>query len=307
MPLAGQGRWIDLQLRPAPRLTWWGPAWALICGTIASGGWEPAGRDVLRIGLALFLVDPVLPALWGGLETLAGGAATSEAPFVHPLHLPWPARFLARLKRRLTDLGSPTGTSLLLLLLLTAALSAALGPAVWSLSLLAVLLAFVSLALAGSRSQIWAFVRALLEVAGAWVVGYVLFHPGDVTLPAWHMGDPVWPALFDGLRAHGLATLPALLFALAYFSVLQVSRGAQAAAGWGLFLLAQLGVGVILIGLHQPLFAAGILLLVAIQTLFRPWLRRSGGVWFLQQTQFYVMAIMLLTALGLRWVGRLPF
>jgi len=257
----------------------------------------------LRIGLALFLVDPVLPALWGGLETLAGGATTSGTPFAHPLHLPWPARLLARLKRHLTDLRSPTGISLLLLLLLTAALSAALGPAISGLSLLAVLLAFVSLALAGSRSQIWLFVRALLEVAGAWVAGYILFHPGGVALPAWPMGDPVWPVLFAGLRAHGPATLPALLFALAYFSVLQVSPGAQATAGWRLFLPAQLGVGVILISLHQFLFAAGVLLLVATQTLFRPWLRPSGGVWFLQQTQFYVMAVMLVTALGLRWVG----
>lgn len=303
MPASSQGRWIDLQLRPAARLTWWGPAWALLCGTIASGGWELAGRDALRFGLALFLVDPVLGAVWGSLEALAAEIATPEAAPATDLRRAWPVRLLARLGRRLAGLWSPTGASLLLTVPVAVALSIVLGPAVSGLIFVCIPLAVLSLALFGPRSRVWALVRALLEVTLTWVVGYVLFRPGGMTLPALDLADPAWPVLLHWLRAHGPATLLALLFALTYFSVLRLSQGVQGAGGWGLFLPAQIGVALLLVGLRQPLFAAGILLLVTAQALFRPWLTRRGGIWFLRQTQFYVMAVMLVAALGLRWVG----
>ncbi len=299
MPPSAQGRWIELQLRPAARLTWWGPAWALICGTIASGGWQPSGRDLLRIGLALLLVDPVLGAVWDGLEALADDLHRPLSSAPDP-PVPQPFRGLIRPGRRLARVVSVTATSLLLTLLLVAVLAILLGRAASWLILGAVLLAIAMVMLVGSHSLLWALMRALLEVGLAWVLALVLFRPGGLPPPAGALADLTRPVTLEWLRAHGPQLAPAILCSLTYFSVLRLSHGATRTAGWSLFLPAQAALAVPLILLQRPLLAAGILLLVAAQALFRPWLGRRGGAWFLHHTQFYVMAVMLLTAVGLR-------
>jgi hypothetical protein len=210
---------------------------------------------------------------------------------------------LTRLGRRFARLGSATTASLLLTLLLVTMLAVLLGRAVSWLILVAVLLAILVVMLAGPRSRLWALTRALLEVGLAWVVALLLFWPGSLPLPADAIGELTWPILRDWLGAYGPLLSPAFFCSLAYLSVLCLSHGLTRAAGWSLFLPAQVALAVLLILLERPLFAAGVLILVAAQALFRPWLGRRGGAWFLRQTQFYVMAVMLLTAVGLRTAG----
>jgi len=213
---------------------------------------------------------------------------------------------LIQLGGHLAQLACATSASLLLVLLLVAVLAILLGHAASWLILGAVLFAIFVVLSAGPHSRAWTLTRALLEVGLAWMLALLLFRPGGLSLPTEAITDFTWPALLGWLRAYGPELAPAFLCSLAYLSVVRLSHGFTRAVGWAFFLPTQVGLAVLLILLKRPLFAAGVLLLVAAQALFRPWLRRRGGAWFLRQTQFYVMAVMLLTAVGLRTGGWPP-
>lgn len=60
------GRWIALDVRPTRPLTWLGPAWATLCGALASGGLTLAGQSFLTLVLSLLLSDTLLGA-WRAL------------------------------------------------------------------------------------------------------------------------------------------------------------------------------------------------------------------------------------------------
>lgn len=60
------GRWIALDVRPTRPLTWIGPSWAVICGSLASGGLAFKGQTVLFLIVALLLCD----ALFGAWRAL---------------------------------------------------------------------------------------------------------------------------------------------------------------------------------------------------------------------------------------------
>lgn len=62
---------ISLHLAPSRYGTWLGPAWAAICGAIASGQIAANWQDIFRLLMAIVLMDPLLNAFgsaWSGLR-----------------------------------------------------------------------------------------------------------------------------------------------------------------------------------------------------------------------------------------------
>ena len=57
------GPLMKLEVRVSRPLTWLGPAWAALCGAVASGWLTLSGENLLFLLIALFLAD----ALWGTL------------------------------------------------------------------------------------------------------------------------------------------------------------------------------------------------------------------------------------------------
>ena len=57
------GPLMKLEVRVDRPLTWLGPAWAALCGAVASGWLTLSGQNLLVLIIALFLAD----ALWGTL------------------------------------------------------------------------------------------------------------------------------------------------------------------------------------------------------------------------------------------------
>src|SRR5712692_6596289 len=60
------GRLIALDIRPTRALTFLGPAWATLCGAIASGGLTLRGQTLLTLTFCFLLSDALLGA-WRSL------------------------------------------------------------------------------------------------------------------------------------------------------------------------------------------------------------------------------------------------
>jgi hypothetical protein len=111
--------------------------------------------------------------------------------------------------------------------------------------------------------------RGVLDIGLAWVLGHVAF--GALTIPS---------------------VLLALLFSVAYASSLDLARGGQSARRW---LLAQLGVAVILVLLQQPIATLAFIAVLIAQGLLATVLHSLP---FARAAQFWLMLAMLIAALS---------
>ena len=275
---------IDLEVQLGRPLTWLSPAWAALCGAVASGRLALSGQAALTMLLTLLLAD----ATWGFLWKLA---AEREWPADN-----CPSRAEVRLAAPpYTVPGSPSqrafqrlgeflawwresfwprhGSALLIVLPLTAALAAILGRRMIILTSAA--LAIVALAfLLRRRGAPPLALQAILGMGLAWLAGHVAFGP---------LG---WPSL-----------LLAILYTGTYRACLALAEGKRP------FILlngSQGAVVALLVALGQPIAAGLVGLSLLPQMLLQPYLRRGGmEAWYLRRTHVFLMGGMMAAALAI--------
>jgi chlorophyll synthase len=287
-------RWVlgplmKLEVRITRPLTWLGPAWAALCGAVASGWLTLSGQNLLVLLIALFLAD----ALWGTLwhliaerDWFVSSPWPSQSQEFSLTVLPYtaPGSLSHRLGRRLAWWQAvfwPRLSSALLglavVLPLTLILAVILGQRVIILTAAALAITVLALLRARRHSAPPLSLRAILEMGFAWLAGHTAF--GPLTL---------WSFL--------LATC----YTVAYHSCLTLAKG-SGKHSLTLLKVSQAAVIAFLIFLRQPVIAgvAGLLLLP--QMLLQPFLGRGGvELWYLQRTRPFLMAGMLLAALAIR-------
>ena len=59
-----EGRLLTLQVRSAGTRTWLGPAWAVLCGAVASGGLELHWQTLVGLLFVVLLADVFLGTVW---------------------------------------------------------------------------------------------------------------------------------------------------------------------------------------------------------------------------------------------------
>jgi hypothetical protein len=295
----GLGRWARLRLESAGRLIALGPAWAVLCGAIASGRLGGDGHDLLTLLLALLLAEPLLGGLWRVVVESpweawsAASPTTDQRPALPPLPYTAPGSPSARLTAWLSEL----------LARLSTASGAQLAQAVGELVGLAILALAVAIVLG---RQILALLLVALAIA---VVQAISQRRG------W-WGTTIWPAVFDlglawligegafrelSLAGSGASLAVAGLYTIAYAGGIALTRS-DFRRGLAAFAGAQGLVAALLIALQRPLYAGAVGLLLVPPLLLASWLPRTGGdgAWLLQRTQFFWLAGMLVAALAIR-------
>jgi len=270
--------------------TWLGPAWAVLCGVIASGGFGWQGEDWLRLALLILLVD----GGWGTLWAASGGTdwATLARRWHHwrfgepvtalPYTLPgspgdrvsrWLGQMRAWWRDVLWPACGPALSAIAIALPVTAVLGAILGTELLLLSAAALAVMELGLAWEGGRGSIAPGWDAVIAILLPWLAGHVAC--GPLTL-----------------YSAGLA----LVFALAWGAAWQSGARWKRALGSGVQFLAV----ALLVVLRHPLAAGGLLLLQAPQWVLLPWLQRGQPVsWYVRYARPWLMAAMLVAAWAL--------
>lgn len=284
------GGLIRLQARLTHLTTWLGPAWAALCGIVASGGFGWQGEDWLRLALLILLVDGGWGTLWaalGGTDWATPvrrwrnwhyGEPATPLPYTLP-DSPGDrvSRWLGQMRAWWRDLFWPAcGPALLAVgtaLPVTAVLGALLGMELLLLSVAALAVMQLGLAWEGGRGSIAPGWDAVVAVALPWLAGHAAF--GPLTL-----------------YSAGLA----LAFVLAWGAAWQADSHWKCALGIG----AQFLAAVLLVVLHHPLAAGGLLLLLAPQLALLPWLRRGQPPsWYVRYSRPWLMMALLVAAWAL--------
>ncbi len=248
------GRRIALELRPAQPITWIGPAWATLCGGLASGALSLSGETLLRFAIVIILTDPVLGAwraAWVYTNWRAPLSVWKPTPTRSWTLLPY-ARLnspAARLSQWISSRAKfwrgavmpQVGNALSALVvsgLIALTVARVVGEVTFFITLLALAAAPLEAELGAQGAGKWA--RALGEIGFAWLIGHSAF-----AMPTW---ESVLLALFFAFAYRGLLSITGareLGFAIANLSqvvvtVLLVARGAMVHAGFiGIGLIAQ--------------------------------------------------------------------
>jgi len=282
---------MKLEVRITRPLTWLGPAWAALCGAMASGRLTLSGHNLLVLISALFLAD----ALWGTLwhliaerDWFVSSNWPSQAQEANLTALPYTApgspshRIFGRLRQGLAwwrrvfwpRLGL-TLLGLMVALPLTLILAIILGRRVIILTSAALAVMVLALLRMRRHSAPPLSLRALLEMGFAWLAGHTAF--GPLTL---------WSFL--------LATF----YTVAYHSCLGLAKGKHLLTS---LKASQAAVIILLIFLRQPIVAGVIGLLLLPQMLLQPFLGQGEmELWYLRHVGPFLMAGMLLAALAVR-------
>lgn len=328
---------MQLRIEPAPRLTAFGPGWAAICGAVASVGltWSFEALSVL-VG-AVVLVDPVVQSVWAALEALVSAGRRQAASLPYEKHRRsglQPDAVHAELRRQAASLPYEAhsrrsglhpdaafeepgrqATSLpyvdvwrrwqktiwpvLLVLMagppLALALALRLGRGAPLMVAVSAVLVLVSLVMFGPDSTIGRLARAGGEIGLGWAIGYAVLSatvwspPPDATVPE---VISTWWNIYAAPATVGA------FFVLSHAAWLALPAGASTGRiRW--LNVGQVGVVITLVVLRQPLAAAGVALAVVGQALFQPWIATLGPTWYVRRTQWFLMAGMLMAALGI--------
>ena len=284
------GGLIRLQAHLADPTTWLCPAWATLCGVVASGrfGWQ--GRDFLRLALLILLVDGGWGTLWAALGNTDWATPLRRwrnYRFGEPIPTPpytlpsspgdrashWLGQLRAWWRDVLWVTCGPALAAILVALPVTAVLAALLGPELTLLSLAALAAMQLGLVREGGRGFVTPGWNAAIVVALPWLAGQATF--GALTL-----------------RSTGLA----LAFGLAWGAAWQAGSAWRRALG----IVAQLLAATLLVALHLPLAAGITLLLLAPQLALFPWLQRGQSAsWYARHARPWLMAAMLVAAWAL--------
>jgi hypothetical protein len=274
------------------------PAWAALCGALASGGMTLSTEPLLQLAILMFLVDVIWGGLWSGLaatdwatplyrwQSWRRGNPVRLLPYTSPNA---PAGHFARTWGQLRSwwhelaqpsLG-PTLSALVLLLPLALVIAALLGVLPFLITLAAIALLQILFAITGGDAHPQPSPQALFEISLPWLAGHALFAA---------------PTLASALVA--------LAYGLSYAGGLRLTQNQPGLARWN---LGQIIAVVVLVVLHQPV-AAGIAgLLFLVQALLEPGLFDeeteqvipAAVARFLRSARPWLMAAMLVTAWGL--------
>jgi hypothetical protein len=281
------GGLIHLQVRLTNLITWLGPAWATLCGVVASGNFGWRGQDWSRLALLVLLVDGGWGTLWvalGGTDWATPLRRWRNWRFGQPLATPpytlpgspgdQASHWLGQLRAWWRDIFWPTcGPALsatAVALPVVAVLGALLGTELVLLSAAALAVMQLGLAWEGGRGSIAPGWNAAITITLPWLAGHAAF--GSLTL-----------------RSAG----PALAFALAWRSAWRADLLWERILGIG----TQLLVVALLVVSHRALAAGLLLLLLVPQLALFPWLRRGQPAsWYVRYTRPWLMAAMLVAA-----------
>jgi hypothetical protein len=173
---------------------WLGPAWAVICGVVAAAQFDWSGSAFIALFLALVIAEGLWASLWAALAETNwslplgrwrewhAGAPVKPLPFTQPgSPAAWFAVVLGYCRDWFShDLLFNYGgvlTTALLTPFIALVLSAVLGAPVMLLSIVAILLPQLALALCRCNGQPSAILRGVVEMALPLLLGYVLFKP----------------------------------------------------------------------------------------------------------------------------------
>lgn len=282
------GHFIRIQIPARSRALWLSPAWAVVCGIVASSAFVWTGRDVLIAMLAVLLADGAWATAWWGLVETDWPQLIARWPQVtpDPVGQPWPLarpgspadraqHWTARTRVWWREVLWPEASTPVLSALvssgLAVVLSAIIGWAALTLSLGAFALTQIGVLLEHQHGRASHVARGAMDVGLAWALGHTAF--GTLT------------PLSAGVAA---------LFAIAYGSSVDLARGGQQARWW---LLPQLAIVIILVLIQQPLAAFAVISLLIAQSLLAT-VRR--GLPFAQGAQVWLLLAMLVTALAIR-------
>ena len=287
------GPLMKLEVQVNRPLTWLGPAWAALCGAVASGWLTLSGQNLLFLLIVLFLAD----ALWGTLwhliaeqDWFVSSNWRSPAQEASLTALPYTApgspshRIFSRLGRKLAwwravfwPRQGPAFVGLVVALPLTLILAVILGQRVIILTSAALAIMVLALLCARRHSPPPLSLRAILEMGLAWLAGHTAF--GSLTM---------WSFLL------------AAFYTVAYHSCLKLARN-SGKPSLVLLKVSQAAVIVLLIFLRQPVVAGVMGLLLLPQMLLQPFLGQGQvELWYLRRTRPFLMAGMLLAALAIR-------
>ena len=287
------GPLMKLEVRINRPLTWLGPAWAALCGAVASGWLTLSGQNLLVLLIALFLADALWGTLWHLLaerDWFVSSNWRSQAQEASLTALPYTApgspshRIFSRLGQKLAwwraVFWPRQGSALLGLavaLPLTLVLAVIVGRRVIILTTAALAIMVLALLRTRRHSVPPLSLRAILEMGLAWLAGHTAF------------GPLTW-------RSFLLATL----YTVAYHSCLKLAK--NGGKHWlTLLKVSQAAVITLLIFLRQPVVAGVVGLLLLPQMLLQPFLDQGQvGLWYLRRTRPFLMAGMLLAALAIR-------
>jgi hypothetical protein len=285
-PIAG--RLLALDFRPARPLTLLGPAWAVLCGSIASGGLLLQTPTLLNLVLLLLLCDALLGA-WRSLWLHADWRTAlprnlTNARIWSMTSSDTPSFFLQRWTRGISQrirflrivawpLIDSEITGMLVAGILALCVAVVLGQLPTILTVVALLLALIEGQLGVERG---ALLRAIFEIALPWSIAQSAF------------GGFSW-----------LALVVIGLFTLMYFALLGLVAAPSGRWTW-LSILIQFGVIGILIAFKVAagagIVALGLLAQVLWQARFR--VERNGRA-YAQHVQSYLMIEMLVVAIML--------
>jgi hypothetical protein len=284
---------MKLEVRVNRPLTWLGPAWAALCGAVASGGLTFSGQNLLVLFVVLFLTSALWSTLWhliaetswvaSSHQSLQGNAAgLTVLPYTvpgSPSHRVFRGvgQKLAWWRAVLWRRESPALVSLGVVLPLTVILAIILGQRVIILTVAALAIMVLALLRARRHTVFPLSLRAILEMGLAWLTGHTAFAP----LTLWSF-------------------LLATLYTVVYHSCLKLAtnRGKR----WlTLSKVSQAAVIALLVSLRQPIIAGVVGLLLLPQMLLQPFLDQGEvELWYLRRTGPFLMAGMLLAALAVR-------
>lgn len=197
----------DNIFEPVVRLTarwrrggaWLGPTWAVLCGIIAAAQFHWSSNEFVAIFVALVIAEGLWASLWAALAetnwsmSLRRWSEWHEGAPVKSLPFTQPGSIAARLAVTLgycrdwlaRDLIPHDGNALASSVVMPAValvLSAVLGAPAVLLTIIAILLPQLALALCRCNGQPSAVLRGVVELTLPVLLGYVLFKPLSVEI-----------------------------------------------------------------------------------------------------------------------------
>ncbi|MEE8390964.1 MAG: hypothetical protein V3S14_09250, partial [Anaerolineae bacterium] len=262
-----------------------------LCGAVASDSFDWQNVDWLRLALLILLVDVGWGVLWAVMVSTdwvtplrrwrdwRSGEPVTRPPYTLPGSPGDRAsHWLGQLRAWWRDVFWPAcGLSLstaVVALLGTAVLGVLLGTDLLLLNVAALAVMQLGLAWEGGWGAVAPKWDAIIVVALPWLAGHIV-----------SSGAPT-------LSSVGLA----LAFALAWGTAWQACSRWERWLGIG----AQFLAAVLLVVLHSPLAAGGLLVLLVPQLMLHPWLQRGqSSAWYVRYTRPWMMAAMMIAAWAL--------
>ena len=279
------GQILRFQIPAQARTLWLSPAWAVVCGLIASSAFVWTGRDMVIAALAVIIADGAWATQWWGLvdtdwqQLFANWASIAVERSDSSLALRGsPAdrsqHNLARLRLWWQAGGrEQAGTPLfsaLVALALGVLLSTIIGWQALALTFAAAALTQIALILQLHQRGIH-WLHGFVAIGLTWMLGHTAF--GELTV---------------------LSALAAVIFSFAYAAMLDLAQGAAATRRW---LLPQIALVIGLVALQQPIAALACIALLVAQTLLATVIHQVD---FARAAQWWLMLAMLVVALGIR-------